>query len=395
MKEKMHAFGEDYEIGEVDFSRWQHTCAVRLPDKNSRFGSKSVSFNNDWSLMAVGGTEPNTVQLWDVKTRKLECELGGHSKENPECRCNNYFRRMNKVKHGCPVLTGRRDGKCVVALSPDGRYVASAGGFKKWKLRIWDTKTRQKVIEPLGLKYSVHHIEFSPDGSLIAIIYWGKYRNGGAVSVWDMKTCELRFLACRVPIWCIAFSPNSHSIAGGMCNYLEQSSDCSVMIWDVETGNMVTELTGHKNLVWDVTFSSDGSFLASVSSDNVIKLWDLRTQELKYDLQLPSIARNINYEALTLNHNGSLIGVALQHTGSGHVPVVALIRPKTHEIEFVEICNKISGLTTVCIAFKRNGQLIVYGQEASCESTAVLEFTPTMEREEWVPLLFLGGVFQI
>jgi len=53
------------------------------------------------------------------------------------------------------------------------------------------------------------------------------------------------------------------------------SSDITIL--NAITGNQVAVLSGHTGWVKSVTFSSDGTFLASGSDDKTIKLWDVQT----------------------------------------------------------------------------------------------------------------------
>jgi len=51
----------------------------------------------------------------------------------------------------------------------------------------------------------------------------------------------------------------------------------SIIILDAVTGTHVSILSGHTNWVRSLTFSSDGTFLVSGSSDTTIKLWHIQT----------------------------------------------------------------------------------------------------------------------
>ncbi|KIL53895.1 hypothetical protein M378DRAFT_93416, partial [Amanita muscaria Koide BX008] len=64
------------------------------------------------------------------------------------------------------------------------------------------------------------------------------------------------------------FSPDGKRIASG-------SHDKTICIWDVETGEQVTNpLKGHTGYVRSVAFSPDGKRIASGSNDKTIYVWD-------------------------------------------------------------------------------------------------------------------------
>jgi len=56
------------------------------------------------------------------------------------------------------------------------------------------------------------------------------------------------------------------------------SSDCTVNIWESETGTCLHTLRGHTSRVWDVSSAPSGLLLASASGDATTKLWDLGRQ---------------------------------------------------------------------------------------------------------------------
>ena len=71
----------------------------------------------------------------------------------------------------------------------------------------------------------------------------------------------------------VAFSPDGKTIASG-------SSDNTIKLWNLE-GKELRTLTGHSNWVWSVAFSPDGKTIASGSYDKSIKLWNLEGKQLR------------------------------------------------------------------------------------------------------------------
>ncbi len=71
----------------------------------------------------------------------------------------------------------------------------------------------------------------------------------------------------------VAFSPDGSLLAS-------VSRDFMVRPWDVFSHQLVNRLTGHWGGVSSVAFSPDGSLLASGSDDKTVKLWDVSTGQL-------------------------------------------------------------------------------------------------------------------
>lgn len=64
----------------------------------------------------------------------------------------------------------------------------------------------------------------------------------------------------------VAFRPDGQTVASG-------STDQTIKLWDVASGQEVRTLTGHTDVVTSVAFSPDGQTVASGSWDGTIKIW--------------------------------------------------------------------------------------------------------------------------
>ena len=70
----------------------------------------------------------------------------------------------------------------------------------------------------------------------------------------------------------VAFSPDGKFLASG-------SSHDTVKLWDVATGKVLRTLAGYTFWVHSVAFSPGGKLLASGSWDNTVKLWEIEEGE--------------------------------------------------------------------------------------------------------------------
>ncbi|MGZ9034617.1 MAG: WD40 repeat domain-containing protein, partial [Rhodospirillales bacterium] len=68
----------------------------------------------------------------------------------------------------------------------------------------------------------------------------------------------------------VAFSPDGRTLATG-------SSDNTARLWEVATGREIGVLRGHEDWVKSVAFSPDGRTLATGSWDNTARLWEVAT----------------------------------------------------------------------------------------------------------------------
>ncbi len=66
----------------------------------------------------------------------------------------------------------------------------------------------------------------------------------------------------------VVISPNGRFVAAG-------SLDTVVRIWDVQTGQLLERLRGHRDSVYSVSFTPDGKGLVSGSLDKTLKYWDV------------------------------------------------------------------------------------------------------------------------
>lgn len=132
--------------------------------------------------------------------------------------------------------------------------VICTGRSKDWPSMLW--------VATLG--GIVRKVVFSPDDQSIAAC-----SRDGTMTIFDAKmgVMEMRLRGHTAGVWAIAFSQNGKRLVSGC-------ADCSVIIWDLKTGDIVGQpLTGHSGEVISVAYSSDGCFIASRSWDGEIRIF--------------------------------------------------------------------------------------------------------------------------
>jgi WD40 repeat protein len=76
-----------------------------------------------------------------------------------------------------------------LAFGPDGKYLATASYDRS--VRICDGKTGKELLTLTANTGYVAAVAFSPDGKRLASA--GGYRDKGEIEIWDMSQLEKRF----------------------------------------------------------------------------------------------------------------------------------------------------------------------------------------------------------
>ena len=229
-----------------------------------------VAFSPDGSMLA------NNRQIWDTATRQRKVELIGlwapTVSFSPDSRTIAVANQVWDIATGQPRITfaGYGGSRATTSFSPDGKLLATANGW----LRLWDARTGQHKVTFRGGKGT--NVTFSPDGRTLATT--GGFP-AGEVYLWDINSEQLKstLTGHTDGVTSVAFSPDSQTLASA-------SEDNTVRLWDARTGQHKAELIGHTSSVYSVSFSPDGQTLASGSLDNMVRLWDVGTGTLKATL---------------------------------------------------------------------------------------------------------------
>jgi WD40 repeat protein len=163
----------------------------------------------------------------------------------------------------------------LVVFSPDGRWVAAGSG--EWTgpghVQVWRTDTWEQAIQ-LEQESIVLSIAFSPDGG------WLATADRSAVRIWKMATGkEMSPIVHAGMVTAIAFSPDgrwliSVSNPGAPIDRVHLWSLALSSAEEAATGQ-VYELAHDRAQVNAIAFGPDGQWMASASSDGIVRVWSL------------------------------------------------------------------------------------------------------------------------
>ncbi len=177
-----------------------------------------------------------------------------------------------------------------LAISPDGKYIACSGNglegdYLKSGLKIFETESG-KLVRLLDSFTSrecrIAQIKFSPDGQYLAT---ANGSSDASLTIYETLTGGIyRKFINIADIVSIAFSPNGKTIASG-------STDNKIRLYDLSTGSSTRIIEGLPGDINDLVFSPDGQYLYSLSASNTgdgLKIWEIKSgvEEGRYTTQL-------------------------------------------------------------------------------------------------------------
>jgi len=217
---------------------------------------KSVVFSPDGETLASTGND-GILKLWNVKTGK-ELKSLVHT-DSPD------------VDNGIYSVVFSRDGKKIYAGNGDGT------------ISEWDVATGKETRSWKAHGDGVFALAFSPDYRVLASSGYFDY----TVKLWDTAAWrEIRTLAnkktegLQEKVQAIAFSPNGKLIAASEVGFdpkLKQYAYNRTNVWNIEDGEKLFTVGGHKFDIDAVLFTPDNRFVVSGSADGTIRFWDVKT----------------------------------------------------------------------------------------------------------------------
>lgn len=227
---------------------------LRSPEKSHRFGVTALALSRNGSSIFTAGRD-GTVREWEsVPTRSADCKRQHRIAEGATKTFDEHVDWVNDL----------------VLMKGDERLLTCSSDTT---IKVWNTARPEKSLRTLA-----EHSDYVKALTCVPSNRVASASLDGRVIVWDLVTGR-NHMTCgdteRTPapssIYCLSGSTDAQTVVAG-------STDRSISVYDLRTGERVVRLRGHSDSIRCVCLKHDGTQMLSGSTDTTVKLWDLRQE---------------------------------------------------------------------------------------------------------------------
>ena len=268
--------------------------------KGHKGAVKALSYNTHDSVLASVASD-KMIKLWDVKLGKLKQIVEGNERSTnvdaADYSQDDLTQSLKVIKPFKQMLKGHKAPIEALIYSPNGRVLASAS--RDNTIKLWDSTLSQLKQTLKGHEGSVYALSYRSDSRMLA-----SASKDNTIKLWDTQSGQLKqtLKEDEENTELVRYRPNgtilcatglgdngrsietiSYSIDNTML--IAGSKNGMIKLWDVKSGQLKQTLKGHKSSVKALNTSPDGRMFASGSLDGTIKLWDVKSGRLMQTLK--------------------------------------------------------------------------------------------------------------
>eukprot|EP01017_Pseudomicrothorax_dubius_P021452 TRINITY_DN23115_c0_g1_i2.p1 TRINITY_DN23115_c0_g1~~TRINITY_DN23115_c0_g1_i2.p1 ORF type:complete len:320 (+),score=66.52 TRINITY_DN23115_c0_g1_i2:31-990(+) len=247
----------------------------------------SVGWNSLGNNLASASAD-GIIWLWNFDNLlKKDCEIKAHTEmvqqilwhpDNPSILASTSDDKSIKI---WDIRTAQKEVKAEktksanmnIAWAPQGSTIAV--GNKENEISFYDFR-ELRLLKSKKFTVEVNEMAWDTTGSLF-FVTTGSEMSTGPIQVFDgmlNNTKELEVLEChRGKCMCIAVDPSGKYFATG-------ASDALVALWDVYELITLRTFTKCEGIIFQLSFTFDGQYLATASEDHEVAIYDVATGDV-------------------------------------------------------------------------------------------------------------------
>lgn len=236
-----------------------------------------IAWSRDGRYLA-SPSEDKTIRIWDVQQGECVAILEGHkstviavawSPENYQLASSSSdgtirIWSVDKQSAKCDVVVNKHAKTFAETFSvdwaPDGQAIAFSP--REQPIQIFDINKNKTVHVVDGTRFTLH-LKYSPDTKLLATI---SQSDSGQIKLWNTRTWKShgKFINKGLLGYFLDWSPKGEMLA--------ISFGAKIEIRKIQSKESIS-LEGHTGRVRHMSFSFDGSLLASKADDQSVRIW--------------------------------------------------------------------------------------------------------------------------
>lgn len=227
-----------WQDGRIKMFRNDNNSQVWQIDNAHKGGVPTIALANNMKFICSGGMD-GEVRVWEMRSREMVSHLKEHT------------HKVTKVK-----------------IFEDDLHLLSSSRDKA--LLCWDLRSEKRISAHIQRMGGINSFDVAPGRNLV--LTTGQDRK---ITYWDLREAN--------PIK--SFDTNGNPKKGDECFALSISHDGKyfatggseqiVRLWDMGTGKILSEGSGHSGCINSISFSADDKQMVSAGRDGSILLWNL------------------------------------------------------------------------------------------------------------------------
>jgi WD40 repeat protein len=304
-----------------------------------------LAFHPDGKLLVSAGTE-GKILLWNLETGRLVRQIYPRGKTVADSTAAPPVRRRIES----------------LAFSPDGKMIgeAAAEATLATSLRLWNPEDGEEIRLLAHDVENMRCLAFAPDGKLVATNMRDPVKWGHKIVLRNLETGQIvtELRNDRLAASLIAFSADGKKLASAGAR--------KIHIWDVAAQKLVHTIDGHKKAIQSICFSPDGKRLVSGSTDDTVRIWNVETGKMEREIE----AEQDGVLAVAYSPSGRTIASA------GADKTIKLWKPWSGKLR-ARLWGHLDKV--LCLAFSPDGKTLASG---SADTTIALWDIEEPEHEE-------------
>ncbi|HZE96149.1 MAG TPA: c-type cytochrome domain-containing protein [Planctomycetota bacterium] len=260
--------------------------AAKKAEEAAQSGVEIAKANLDSAKGRVEKAKDSVVNV-DKQIQEANARLEAQKQEQTKLDADRKAaaETLARTKIGLRTAEFSADGSLVIAGGEDGKLYAF-GAERGAEAGLFSA--HEKPVLAIGAA-----------GFSVAVD--GSTRTGGWMPTWKLSVVLEPSESVKPPVdrvLALAFSPDGKILAsgGGI-----PSRDGELLLWNPADGTLLREIAGaHSDTVFDLSFTADGSLLASAAADKFARVFDVKTGKLVRSFE---------------GHTNHVLGVAWNRTG--------------------------------------------------------------------------------